>query len=184
VLLVEEHPGVSYAVEQVFADEAEFELVASRASARDAIAGSSKVDVVMVDNEQAGQDGLALARTLARPPGAPSVLVYTAYADAWMTVAAVIAGAHGLLSKASYGDELLRAVRVLAKGGQYLPCVARPAIERVIGSLEPAEQSMTNMLRTGVDTGTITQILGISKAELDQQRSAILKALSSPAVRA
>jgi DNA-binding NarL/FixJ family response regulator len=183
VLLVEDHPGVSYAVEHVLAQEADIELVASDASAHEAIARRGQIDVVVIDYEQARQDGLALARSLAEPPGGPGVLIYTAYADVWMTVATVVAGANGLLSKASFGDDLSRAVRVLAKGGRYLPPVARPALERVVASLTPTEQSITNMLLTGVDEGTIVRILSISEAELDAKRSAILNALSLPTIR-
>lgn len=183
VLLVEDHPGVSYAVEHVFAEETDIELVASEASAPEAIAGTSQVDVVIVDCEHAGQDGLALARTLARRPGSPSVLIYTAYADVWMTVATVIAGADGLLSKASFGDELCRAVRALAEGRRYLPRVGRQALQHVVASLAPTEQSITNMLLTGVDTATIARILSISESGLDAERSAILKSLSSPTSR-
>jgi DNA-binding NarL/FixJ family response regulator len=183
VLLVEDHPGVSYAVEHVFAHESDIELVASEASAHEAITRGQQIDVVIVDYEQAGQDGLALARILTGLPEAPSVLIYTAYADVWMTVATVVAGADGLLSKATFGDDLGHAVRVLANGGRYLPPVDRPALVGVVASLPPTEQSITNMLLTGVDPATILRVLSISEAELAAKRSAIVKALSSPAAQ-
>jgi DNA-binding NarL/FixJ family response regulator len=81
-------------------------LVASTATASEALALAdvSPVHVAIVDYELAGQNGLTLARTLSKLTQAPRILIYTAYADATMTLAAIVAGADGLLSKASFGE--------------------------------------------------------------------------------
>jgi two-component system invasion response regulator UvrY len=183
VLLVEDHPGLSYAIENVFAKEMDIELVASEASAVEATARCGQADVVVIDYEREGQDGLELAMTLTRAPGAPSVLIYTAYADVWMIVATIVAGADGLLSKAGFGDDLSRAVRVLAKGDRFMPRVAHRTLERVVAGLPPNERSTTSLLLTGADAATIARMLSITEAELDARRSAILNRLRLPSTR-
>jgi DNA-binding NarL/FixJ family response regulator len=181
VLLVDDHPAVRLGVKRVLEDEYDMILVASTATASEALALAdvSPVHVAIVDYELAGQNGLTLARTLSKLTHAPRILIYTAYADATMTLAAIVAGADGLLSKASFGDELCHVVRALADGRRHFPTIARPVANGVLARLEPCEQSITGMLIQGLDSGTITQTLGISAAELDVRRWAILRALTA-----
>lgn len=181
VLLVDDHPAVRLGVKRVLEDEDDMILVAGTATASEALALAdvSLIDVAIVDYELAGQNGLTLARTLSKLTKAPRILIYTAYGDVTMTLAAIVAGADGLLSKASFGDELCHIVRALAGGRRHFPPVERPMADGVLARLEPCEQSITGMLIQDLDSGTITQTLGISAAELDARRWAILRALTA-----
>jgi DNA-binding NarL/FixJ family response regulator len=181
VLLVDDHPAVRLGVKRVLEDEYDMILVAGTATASEALAVAdvSPVHVAIVDYELAGQNGLTLARTLSKLRRAPRTLIYTAYADATMTLAAIVAGADGLLSKASFGDELCHVVRALANGRRHFPTIARPVADGVLARLEPCEQSITGMLIQGLDSRAITQTLGIGAAELDARRWAILRALTT-----
>jgi DNA-binding NarL/FixJ family response regulator len=181
VLLVDDHPAVRLGVKRVLEDEYNIMLVASTATAREALAVAdiSPVQVAIVDYELAGQNGLTLARTLSKLRRPPRVLIYTAYADATMTLAAIVAGADGLLSKASFGDELCHVIRTLADGRRHFPTIARPVADGVLARLEPREQSITGMLIQGLDSATIAQTLSISAADLDARRWAILRALTA-----
>jgi DNA-binding NarL/FixJ family response regulator len=181
VLLVDDHPAVRLGVKRVLEDEYDMILVAGTATACEALAVAdvSSIHVAIVDYELAGQNGLTLARTLCKLERAPRVLIYTAYADATMTIAAIVAGADGLLSKASFGDELCHVVRALAGGRRHFPTIVRPVAEDVLARLEPREQSITGMLIQGLDNESIAQTLDIDVAELDARRWAILRALTA-----
>ena len=94
VLLVDDHPAVRLGVKRVLEDEYDMILVAGTATASEALAVAdvSPVHVAIVDYELAGQNGLTLARTLSKLRRAPRILIYTAYADATMTLAALELG--------------------------------------------------------------------------------------------
>jgi DNA-binding NarL/FixJ family response regulator len=181
VLLVDDHPAVRLGVKRVLDDEYDMVLVAGTATACEALAVAdiSPIHVAIVDYELAGQNGLTLARSLSELGLAPRILIYTDYADATMTIAAIVAGADGLLSKASFGDELCHVVRALADGRRHFPTIARPVADGVLARLEPREQSITGMLIQGLDSATIEQTLDIDATELDARRWAILRALTA-----
>ena len=181
VLLVDDHPAVRFGIKRVLEDEYDIMLVASTATAREALtmANASPVDVAVVDFELGGENGLTLARTLSKLPDAPRILIYTAYADVAMTLGAIVAGADGLLSKASFGDELCHVIRTLARGRRHFPAVTRPVAESALARLNQCEQAITGMLIHGLDPTTIAQTLNITDAELDAQRWSILKALTA-----
>jgi DNA-binding NarL/FixJ family response regulator len=182
VMLVDDHPAVRAGVEGVLEDERHIMLVASLATAREALAAAdtAAVDVAIVDYELGGQNGLTLARALSKRPRAPRVLIYTAYADVKMALAAIVAGADGLLSKASFGDELRHAIRMLARGRRHFPAISRPSAEGVLAQLELRDQAIVGMLIHGLDAQNITQTLRISEAELDARRWAVLQTLTAP----
>ncbi len=181
VLLVDDHPAVRLGIKRVLEDEYDIVLAASTATAREALttADASPVDVAIVDFELGGENGLTLARTLSKLPRPPRILIYTAYADVTMTLGAIVAGADGLLSKASFGDELCHVIRTLAHGRRHFPAVTRPVAEGVLARLDPREQAITGMLIHGLDPATISQTLNITDAELNAQRWNILRALTA-----
>jgi len=74
------------------------------------------------------------------------VLVYSAHVDAGLVVAAVVAGADGVVSKGTEVEELCRAIRLVA-AGRTLPPHVRPGTFRSVAErLEPADVPILGML--------------------------------------
>ena len=81
--------------------------------------------MVVLDYHLPGDDGLVLCRRIKGELPAPAVLLYSAYADASLTIPALLAGADGLVNKAAPAHELYDAIRRVARGERVLPPISR-----------------------------------------------------------
>jgi DNA-binding NarL/FixJ family response regulator len=123
-------------------------------------------------------NGLWLAGCLATLRRAPSVLIYSAFADEALAVAAIVAGADGLLGKRALGGELCSVIRRLASGRRSLPSITR-AVARAMGSrLVPHDEAILGMLLHGVEPEQIMERLAISASELACSRRRMLLTLA------
>src|SRR5437588_8653196 len=77
-------------------------------------------DVVVMDVRMKDVDGVEATRRLRTGPDAPPVLVLTTFDDDEVLSGALRAGAAGFVLKDAPGEELTRAVRVVAEGGAWL----------------------------------------------------------------
>jgi CheY-like chemotaxis protein len=113
VLLVDDEPGVRFAVSEVLCDRGY--RVVSASSGPEALAALDGVDVVVTDLSMPGMDGLELvAQIAARAPALP-VIVLTAHGSDNLVRIASSRGACGCLSKPFDIDEIARVVeRALA----------------------------------------------------------------------
>jgi DNA-binding NarL/FixJ family response regulator len=181
VLVVDDHAAVRMGLGGLLEDHTDVELVATAASAREALADATKVapEVAVVDYHLDDGDGLTLCRALKRLPRPPRVLVYSAYADGSLTAAAVVAGADAVISKGTLGEEVIRTIRVLAHGRRVIPPIPRAVQRSLRARLEPTDQAILGMLLQGIAPSEIVDVLGISPSRLESRRAAMLKALTS-----
>ena len=123
LLLVDDHRAFAGALAHRLGAEPDLEVVgvAADAAEAEALAGSLRPDLALVDVELGADDGLALtARLSALEPG-PAVVVVTCHVDAPTATGAVRAGATGFVAKDAPVDELLVAIRAALAGESWLP---------------------------------------------------------------
>ena len=179
VLVVDDHTAVRIGLGGLLEDRSDIEVVATAASAREALADAARVapDVAVVDFHLGDGDGLTLCRAMKRLPRPPRVLVYSAYADGSLTAAAVVAGADAVLSKGTLGEEVVRTIRTLAHGRRAIPPIPRAVLRSLRARLEPADQSILGMLIQGITPSEVASVLRISQSRLESRRAAIVSAL-------
>lgn len=179
ILLVDDHPAVRLGARKLIEDQPDMRVVAEARSAGEALDRlNDDIDVAIVDYHLGdGRDGLWLTTQLKRRDPATRVLVYSAFADGALAVAALIAGADGLLGKHELGQELCRAIRRLAAGGHRLPGITPSVGQAMRSRLEPQDQAIFGMLLHGVPTDTIADRLAITDDELHTRRSIMLASL-------
>jgi DNA-binding NarL/FixJ family response regulator len=134
LLIADDHPVVRDGLSGMFAAEPEFEVVGEASDGAEAIrlAETLRPDVILMDLQMPGVDGLAAIAELAKRGGRARVLVLTTYDTDGYVVPAIEAGATGYLLKDAPRDELLRAVRAAAQGQSVLaPSVASTLMNRV-----------------------------------------------------
>jgi len=103
--------------------------------------GGIAPDVVVMDISMPGIGGLeAINRILAKQP-ATRILVLSAHEDTMHPKRVLKAGAFGYLSKRSAPEELIKAIRLVAKGKTYLePAIAQQvALQEMTGDRNPVE---------------------------------------------
>jgi two-component system, NarL family, invasion response regulator UvrY len=122
IAIVDDHALVRAGLRQFFADQADFSIVAEAASGRDAvdIVRRGGIDVVVLDISMPGQNGVdALAAIRARAPDLP-VLILSGFAEQHYATTLLRQGASGYLNKDCDPDEIVKAIRTVARGRKYI----------------------------------------------------------------
>ena len=178
VLVVDDHPAVRHGVIKLIEQQPDMVVTVSAASVDDALAAGAIADVALLDYHLGARDGLWLTRRLKRLDQPPRVLIYSAFADQTLAVAAAIAGADGLLGKSTLAEELPIVIRRLAEGRPRLPAVKAPVAHLLRSRLDSRDQAIFGMLLHGIAPAEIADTLAITPGELEARRTTILRLLS------
>ena len=148
---------------------------------RSAGPGAAPWDLVLMDIEMPGMDGIAATAAMkAALPSVPIVML-TAFEDPERILAAIRAGADGYLLKRSDPSDILEEVRCVAAGGSPLtPSVARSIVAhlRVAAPTAPARKEEWNLsererdvLRQLVEGQSYKQIAAALNVSIDTVRT-------------
>jgi DNA-binding NarL/FixJ family response regulator len=127
ILLVDDHPIVRDGLAAVLGTQPDFQVVGEAGSGADALRriGELRPDVVLLDLEMPGLDGVGVLQQLQRDRIELPAIVFTAFDTDDRIVDAVRAGARGYLLKGAPRAELFEAIRAVHAGGSLLqPLVA------------------------------------------------------------
>ena len=180
IVLVDDHPAVRAGLRGLVDDEDGLRVAATAATAREgfeAIA-DTQPQVALVDLHLPDDDGLSLCLRSRALPNPPRVIIYSAFADAGLAVRAVIAGAEGVLPKATAPRVLLDALR----DGVDAPLDNR-ALRAIGERLDEGDLPILGMLAHGVEPREIAVTLGLEPEWLEARRWAMLSRLGGAARR-
>jgi DNA-binding NarL/FixJ family response regulator len=152
VAIVDDDAPYRSAIADLLALEGSFELVGSHPDPRALLAGKPSTgrapwDLVLMDIEMPGADGIeATAELKARYPDL-LVVMLTAFEEPERIVRAIAAGADGYLVKRADAREVLEEIRVVVEGGSPLtPSVARSVLAtlRAAAPVPPARYGLSD----------------------------------------
>lgn len=186
LLLVDDHPLVRHGLRQVLEDEADIEVAGEAGTTEQALAAlrAGAFDVVVLDLGLPGRSGIEALPELLRHESAPRVLVLSVHPEGPMALRAIEAGAAGYLSKAASPDELVRAIRKVARGGRHVGAVLAEEMARHLqggsaGSprLSTRETTVLRLLASGLPLKEIARQLGLSPKTVSTYRGRVLDKL-------
>jgi DNA-binding NarL/FixJ family response regulator len=186
---VDDHPVVREGLVSVLEDQPEIEVVGSLDSAEQAVAqiGRLRPDIVLLDLELPGMDGVtAIPRLLAASP-ASGVIVFTAYDTEERVLGALRAGARGYLLKGASGQEIGQAIRAVQSGGSHLaPRVASTLLAQVTHPSGPAPTQLTarehevlRLVAEGLASKQIARALGITERTVKFHVASLMRKLDA-----
>lgn len=198
VLLVDDHPllrdGLRVALLHHFAG-LQIEEAGAATAALELIA-ANRPDLVLLDVNLPGANGLDLARQIHGLTPKIKLLMVAADPDPWTVQEALAAGASGFVAKTNSGATLPEALRTVLKGGVFLCPDAQAALQRVepyggTGTEPPGpailstrEREVLRYLAHGENTKAIADLLQISPKTVETHRQHILRKLGTSNVAA
>ena len=189
VLLVDDHRLVREALRDTLAKEPDIEVVGEAGDAASAFEGarSLRPDLVVLDIGLPDMNGIEAASKLKGRSGVDSKIVaLSAYADRRFVTEMLRAGASAYVTKASAGTELVRAIRAVAAGQNYVcPEVAGTLVSAMRDSPEKGEpprlsrreREVLRMIAEGTRSPLIAEQLQISLGTVEVHRRNIMRKL-------
>jgi DNA-binding NarL/FixJ family response regulator len=185
VLIVDDHGVVRDGLGRLISALPDMDVVGLAADGADAIeqCRTSKPDVVLMDLEMAGVDGIeATRRILVDAPGT-AVLVLTSFSDRPRILGALEAGACGYLLKDVAADQVAEGIRAAARGESPLDpraastvLAARNEPDPAAG-LSPREREVLGLLVAGLPNKLIARRLGISEKTVKSHLTNVFRAI-------
>ncbi len=162
VFSVDPHPVVAAGLQALGSASGEFALVGATGCCEEAPEqiASARADVVLLDPELLGDEGLTLCRRIKMMQPAPRVLFYTAAAQAsGFALQARVAGADGMIDKAVAPGDLIAAVRLVASGHSVLPPLDPAELEAAAHRVEPDDLALLAMLADRTPPAEVAETL-------------------------
>ncbi|MFJ6515031.1 response regulator [Streptomyces sp. NPDC091406] len=193
MLIADDEAMIRAGVRAILARDPQVEVVAEASDGREAIAltRGHRPDVVLMDIQMPGLDGLTAAARLHRESATVGVIMLTTFGQDEYVTRALEEGADGFLLKADDPRELLNGVRAVGAGGAYLsPRVAGRVIagmrahraahpHRSLTRLTEREREVLAGLGTGLSNAEIASRLHLVEGTVKAHVSAVLAKLGA-----
>ncbi len=182
VLVVDDHPIVRLGMTAIIDAQPDMTVVGQASDGEEAIRlfDSLHPDVTLMDLRLPGVGGVQAIRNIrTRHPDA-KCLVLTTYEGDEDIFQALQAGAVGYLVKGMAHDVLVKGLRQVYEGRQYVPSeIAQRLKQRnPLAALSGREQQVLTYLAQGKSNKSIAELLGITEATVKRHVSVILQQLN------
>lgn len=189
ILVADDHPMLREGLVAVLGTQPDFEVVgeASDGSETARLAGELRPDVILLDLEMPGVDGVEALESLRQSGSGARAVVFTAYDTDERILGALRAGARGYLLKGASRSEIFSAVRTVAAGGSLLQpgvtdrLLAHVSRERAqeADPLTPRETEVLELLSRGLQNREIAERLFVTERTVKFHVSSLLHKLGA-----
>ena len=194
VLLCDDHTVLREGLRLLLQTEADIQVVGEAANGQESVREAKRLrpDVVVQDLAMPLLNGLGAARQIADEVPSAKVLILSAYSDDQYIEHAIEAGAAGYLMKETAGDDLLRAIREIAKGNAFFsPPVARRLLKQwqekllngspvrtMATTLTSRQMEILQLIAEGYATKQIAGLLTLSIKTVEKHRQDLMDTLN------
>ena len=184
ILIVDDHPVVRDGLAAMLSTQTDFEVVGEAGDGEEAMRKIADwdPDVILLDLEMPGVDGIETLQRLKEMDVRARVIVFTVFDTDERIVSAMRAGAMGYLLKGAPREDVFRAVRVVNEGGSLLePAVASRFLDSINDpdALTARQREVLKLIATGLLNKEIADRLYISERTVKFHVSEILAKLGA-----
>lgn len=189
IVLADDHQMFRHALRALLENDPGIEVVGEAADGEALLrlVEQTPVDIVCIDIGMPGMNGIEATRRLHAVRPDIRVIGLSAYADRQFVIDLLNAGAHGYVTKADAGDELLRAIHNVRQGRTYLCPDVAGAIASALRfgtdaqasarQLTARERQVLQLIAEGHTSARIADRLHIAASTVEVHRRNIMRKL-------
>lgn len=189
IVLADDHQMFRHALRALLENDPGVEVVGEAADGEALLrlVEQAPVDIVCIDIGMPGMNGIEATRRLHAVRPDIRVIGLSAYADRQFVIDLLNAGAHGYVTKADAGDELLRAIHNVRQGRTYLCPDVAGAIASALRfgtdaqasarQLTARERQVLQLIAEGHTSARIADRLHIAASTVEVHRRNIMRKL-------
>jgi DNA-binding NarL/FixJ family response regulator len=184
VAVVDDHPALHAGLTAILSTDPEMHLVGTATGEDDMwpLLRRSRPDVLLLDLSDPVDEALHLCMSITSQAGGPAVVLYAPSNEGTTAVSAALAGAAGIVERASPAAKLLGTIRAVARTAQSIPPVSLALKRRAAEILDPADHAILAMRLAGEPASEIADTLGVPPRTVWDRLSAMIARLDSAGV--
>ena len=183
ILIADDHLIVRTGLAALLGTEKDIEVVGQAKNGIEAVSETARLkpDIVIMDLQMPKKDGVTATAEIAANTPSARVILLTTFGTSDGIAHALSAGAKGAILKNTDNAELARAIRQVAKGGEFISSEIRQqlAVDPPIPSLTPRQREILDSMVRGLTDRDIARQLGIRQDGVNDHVSAILKKIGA-----
>ncbi len=146
ILIADDHQIVRAGLSQFISDQPDMRIEAEAASGDEVLrlVQSREFDVILLDIAMPNKNGIDCLHIIRRTRPQLPILILSGYPEASYAVNTLRAGASGYVSKNAPPEEVLRAIRTVARGKKYISDTTADLVSMQLAS--PSEQALHETL--------------------------------------
>jgi two-component system response regulator NreC len=193
LILADDHAVVRSGLRMLLEAQPDIEIIAEAETGEEAVnhARQLQPDIVLMDIQMPDVNGIEATKRIKRLSPDSAVLALTMHEDEQYFFQMLHAGASGYVPKRAAPDELVTAIRTVARGDVFLyPSLATQLVQdylkqagtgdhlQVYDTLTPREQEVLILIAEGLSNPEIAEKLVISVKTVDRHRENIMRKLN------
>ncbi|MCA9979123.1 MAG: response regulator transcription factor [Anaerolineales bacterium] len=192
MVLVDDHIVVRSGLRMLLELQNDMRIVGEAENGAEAVRKvmSHKPDVVLMDVQMPGMNGIEATRKIKESAPETAVLALTIYEDDQYFFEMLKAGASGYVPKRAAPDDLVKAIRTVARGDVFLfPTLATRLVQDFVNrqdtemppvcdEITSREQEVLTLIAEGLTNAAVGEQLGINVKTVDRHRENIMQKLN------
>lgn len=183
LMVVDDHPMIREGLAAMLGNEADMEVVSQAGSGPEAVAlfRTVRPDVVLMDLQMPGGDGVTAIETICAEWPAAKIVALTTYKGDVQAAKAIKAGAKGYLLKGMARAQLTETIRAVNSGRRHIApeVAAELGMGSMYGNLSEREVEVLRELARGGANKVLAERLGVTEETIKAHMKSIMSKLGA-----